>query len=114
MIIPPVCMLAFTIAMGVLLRRGGIYFHEYRNDDHHDYFFCTEVYFGHKRYQAGNKERELMYGNYLLDVRKRIIKARKEEKKALEYQNPTLPELEHMINRYSSRIYERSLLDDDF
>lgn len=114
MIIPPVCMLAFTIAMGVILKRGAYIFMSIGMTIITTIFSVQKFISDTKDIKRENKERELMYGNYLLDVRKRIIKARKEEKKALEYQNPTLPELEHMINRYSSRIYERSLLDDDF
>lgn len=114
MIIPPVCMLAFTIAMGVILKRGAYIFMSIGMTIITTIFSVQKFISDTKDIKRENKERELMYGNYLLDVRKRIIKARKEEKKALEYQNPTLSELEHMISRYSSRIYERSLLDDDF
>lgn len=114
MIIPPLCMLAFTIAMGVILKRGAYIFMSIGMTIITTIFSVQRFISDTKDIKRENKERELMYGNYLLDVRKRIIKARKEEKKALEYQNPTLPELEHMISRYSSRIYERSLLDDDF
>lgn len=55
-----------------------------------------------------------MYGEYLLRVRKRICKEREEERKAMECQNPKLAAIADMVERYSSRIYERSALDDDF
>ena len=39
---------------------------------------------------------------------------REEEREAIDYQTPTLPMLQDMVLEYSSRIYERSILDDDF
>lgn len=114
MIIPPLCMLAFTVAMGIFLKRGPYMFMSIGMTVITT-IFSVQRFIGETReIKKDNKEREAMYGNYLLQTRQRIIKARNEEKEALEYQNPTLPELEQMVNRYSSRIYERSLLDDDF
>mgnify|MGYP000296749559 FL=1 len=55
-----------------------------------------------------------MYDDYLLRKRKEIKKLRKEEREAIDYQTPTLPMLQDMVLEYSSRIYERSILDDDF
>lgn len=114
MIIPPICMLAFTIAMSLIMKRGAYVFMSIGMTIITTIFSVQKFISDTKDIKRENKEREFIYEKYLLDVRKRIIKARKEEKKALEYQNPTLSELEHMVNGYSSRIYERSLLDDDF
>ncbi|MBP3459050.1 MAG: type VII secretion protein EssC [Lachnospiraceae bacterium] len=114
MIIPPVCMLAFTIAMGVLLKRGSYIFMSIGMTIITTIFSVQKFISDTKDIKKENKDREIMYENYLLDTRKRILKARKAERTALEYQNPTLSELEHMVSSYSSRIYERSILDDDF
>lgn len=114
MIIPPLCMLAFTVAMGIFLKRGPYIFMSIGMTIITTIFSVQRFIAETREIKKDNKDRESMYENYLLETRQRIIKARKEEKEALEYQNPTLSELEHMVNRYSSRIYEKSLLDDDF
>lgn len=114
MIIPPLCMLAFTVVMGILLKRGPYIFMSIGMTIITTIFSVQKFVSETKDIKKENREREEMYEKYLLETRKRIIKARKEEKIALEYQNPTLTKLEHMVNRYSSRIYERSRLDDDF
>lgn len=114
MIVPPLCMLAFTVLMGIMLKRGPYMFMSVGMTIITTIFSIQRFFSETKEIKRDNKDRENMYGDYLLDTRKRIIKARKEEKEALEYQNPTLKELEYMVNSFSSRIYERSILDDDF
>lgn len=114
MIVPPICMLAFTILMGILLKRGPYIFMSIGMTIITTIFsvqrFITET----KEMKKDNKEREILYDAYLLDMRKRIRKLRKEEKEALAYQSPDIPAISHMIQEYSTRIYERSMLDDDF
>ncbi len=114
MIIPPLCMLVFTVVMGILLKRGPYIFMSIGMTIITTVFSIQKFISETKEIKKENKERNVLYDTYLLETRQRIRKARKEERAALDYQNPTLPELEHMVNKYSSRIYERSLLDDDF
>lgn len=114
LIIPPLCMMALTIAMGVFMKRGP-YMYMTAGMTAITLIFSIQRYVSEKRnIKQENKDREIMYDDYLLRKRKEIKKLRKEEREAIDYQTPTLPMLQDMVLEYSSRIYERSILDDDF
>ena len=114
LIIPPLCMMALTIAMGVLMKRGP-YMYMTAGMTAITLIFSIQRYISEKRtIKQENKDREVMYDEYLLRKRKEIKKLREEEREAIDYQTPTLPMLQDMVLEYSSRIYERSILDDDF
>lgn len=114
LIIPSLCMLAFTIAMGVFMKRGP-YVYMTAGMTVITMMFSIQRFFAErKELKAKNILREKTYEDYLLNLHAKIRELRKEERKALDYQNPTLEELEGMVRGYSSRIYERSSLDDDF
>ncbi len=114
MLVPPLCMLAFTLAMGLLLKRGPYIFMSAGMTIITTIFSVQRFISESREIKKDNKEREKLYERYLLDTRKKIKDARQKEREALDYQNPTLTKLEYMVNQYSSRIYERSRLDDDF
>lgn len=113
-IVPPLCMLALTIAMGILMNRGPYVFMSAGMTLITTIFSVQKFFSDRKERNEQNARREEMYEEYLLRMRKRIRKARAEEKEALAYQNPKFKDLAEMVNRYSSRIYERTALDDDF
>lgn len=114
LIIPPLCMMALTIAMGVFMKRGP-YMCMTAGMTAITLIFSVQRYVSEKRnIKQENKDREIMYDDYLLRKRKEIKKLREEEREAIDYQTPTLPMLQDMVLEYSSRIYERSILDDDF
>ena len=113
-IVPPLCMLTLTVAMGILMNRGPYVFMSAGMTLITTIFSIQKFFSDRKERKTQNAEREKIYEEYLLRTRKRIRRARAEEREALEYQNPKFSEIAEMINRYSSRLYERSALDDDF
>lgn len=114
LIIPSICMLAFTIAMGIFMKRGP-YVYMTAGMTVITMVFSVQKFFSErKEMKADNKKRIEIYDNYLLGIRKKVRRLREEERQALNYQNPTITELSDMINGYSSRIYERNALEDDF
>lgn len=114
LVIPSLCMLAFTIAMGIFMKRGP-YVYMTAGMTVITMIFSIQKFFAERKdLKAKNKLREKTYEEYLLKIHAKIRTLRKEERRALDYQNPTLEELESMVRGYSSRIYERSSLDDDF
>lgn len=114
LIIPSLCMLGFTIAMGIFMKRGA-YVYMSAGMTCITMIFSVQKYIADKKnVKQENKKREEVYESYLLDMHKRIRSLRKEERLALNYQNPTPEQLQDLILGYSSRIYERSALEDDF
>lgn len=114
LIVPPLCMMALTIGMGVLMKRGPYVFMSAGMTLITLIFSVQKFFSDRKERKAENEKREKLYKDYLLRSRKRIRRERAEEKKAMEYQSPALPAIAEMIEQYSSRIYERSALEDDF
>ena len=114
LIIPPVCMMALTVAMGIFMKRGP-YMYMTAGMTAITLIFSIQRFISERRsVRQDNRERAVMYDEYLLKKRKEIRKLRGTEREAVRYQNPTLPMLQDMVLEYSSRIYERSVLDDDF
>lgn len=114
LIIPSLCMLGFTIAMGIFMKRGA-YVYMSAGMTCITMIFSVQKYIADKKnVKQENKKREEVYESYLLDMHKKIRSLRKEERIALAYQNPTPVELQDLVLGYSSRIYERSALEDDF
>lgn len=114
MIVPSVCMLGFTVAMGVFLKRGP-YVYMTAGMTVITTLFSVQRFFSQKRQVVkDNQERTSFYEKYLLSIRKKIREARKKEREALDYQYPELLKLSKMADSYHSRIYERNALDADF
>ncbi len=114
MIVTPLVTMLISVGVSILMKRGlfvlmsvmttlmalAASITKYRNDK--------------KDHEAEEQKRNELYENYLLETRKKIHRLRSEEIEALEYNNPSIASIEHMVNRYSSRIYERNSNDDDF
>ncbi|MGN0305130.1 MAG: type VII secretion protein EssC, partial [Lachnospiraceae bacterium] len=114
LIIPSLTMLAFTIAMSVFLKRGA-YVYMSAGMTLITILFSLQKYLAEKKEtKRENQKRREVYEQYLLDTRKKINALRREERKILNYREPTIHELERMVHHYSSRIYERSALEEDF
>lgn len=97
LIIPPLCMMALTIAMGVLMKRGP-YMYMTAGMTAITLIFSIQRYVSEKRnIKQENKDREVMYDEYLLRKRKEIKKLREEEREAIDYQTPTLSMLQDMV-----------------
>lgn len=67
-----------------------------------------------KMIKANNQKRKDDYNKYLLDMRKELNSLYNNELDVYNYNYPNSKELEQMLLNFSSRIYERDSLDDDF
>ena len=114
MIIPTLSTAAITVVMGVVMQRGIYVFMSLGMTVVTTIFSVKNFLTERKETKQENQKRDEIYEEYLVHIRKQIKKARKKEKEALAYQNPAAATLEEMINGYSSRLYERSGMDEDF
>ena len=67
-----------------------------------------------KQLKIENKEKDALYESYLLRTRKRLESHRTKEIKALAYHHPSISDLAEQVRVYSSRIYEKDRIDEDF
>ena len=107
-------MMALTIAMGVLMHRGPYVFMSAGMTLVTVIFSIQKFFSDRRERKEENEKREKIYGEYLLRVRRRIREERAKEREAYAYQQPPLGAVMDMVGQYSSRIYERTALDDDF
>jgi len=114
MIIPTLSTAAITVVMGVVMQKGIYVFMSLGMTVVTTIFSVKNFLTERKETKQENQKRDEIYEDYLVHIRKQIKKARKKEKEALTYQNPTADTLENMISEYSSRLYERSSMDEDF
>ena len=113
-IVPPVIMLAITIVIAIVMKRG-IFILMSVASTVMTLIFSIVGYFNNKKEcRQKNEAREALYRDYLLRKRKELYKLHQEETGADHYNHPDMAEIEKMIGSYSSRIYERSAEDDDF
>lgn len=114
LIVPTLTTLAFTILMGVVMKRGAYVYMSAGMTVITTIFSVNKFLTQNKENKKQNLAREELYRDYLLKVRKEIRKKRNKEREALEYQAPTVEKIQDMIAGYSSRLYERTPLDGDF
>ena len=114
LIIPSLSTALFTVVMGIIMKRGPYVYMSIGMTAITLCFSARNFIVQSREMKQENKEREEIYEIYLLKLRKRIREARAKEKEAIEYQNPTPERIVDMIQHNSSRLYEKSLLDDDF
>lgn len=114
MIVPTISTAAFTVLMGILMNRGPYVYMSLGMTLITLIFSVKNFLEQKKEMKEENRKREEIYEAYLLRVRKKVRQARQKEREALDYQNPQPKALAGMVLRDSSRLYERSLLDDDF
>ena len=114
LIVPVLSTAAFTVLMGLVMKRGAYVYMSLG-------MTIITLIFSVKRFiedrrdtNEQNKERAISYNEYLLKMRKRIREERREEKEAYEYICPSLEDIGNMIDNGSSRLYERTIMDDDF
>ena len=114
MIVPTLSTTAFTVFMGVMMKRGPYVYMSVGMTVITLCFSIQNFIVRKKEIREENRKREEVYQKYLLKIRREIREARKKEREAMDYQNPKPPALADMVLHDSSRLYERSLLDDDF
>lgn len=77
--------------------------------------FSVSSYFTNKKeVKQKNKARYENYQQYLIQEKSNLSKLQQEQKKALEYMNPSMDELALMTKDYHARIYERMITNEDF
>lgn len=114
MIVPPLVMIALTIAMS-FFTGGGAYVLVTAAMTGMTTIFSIVQYFNERKdCKEKNKKREQYYENYLLEKRKELFRLHSKEVAAYRYNYPELSELEVMVRNYNSRLYEKNYNDDDF
>nr|CRY95951.1 hypothetical protein [uncultured prokaryote] len=113
-IITPLIMLSITVAVSIMMKRGIYVLMSIVSTVVSVIGSVSKFIHDKKETREQNREREELYDQYLLDMRKRISAAKSTEEEAYDYNYPTVEKIESMIKNRSSRIYERSAGDDDF
>ena len=113
-ILPPLGMLAVTLVMGFVLKRGAYIFMSAGATIMTT--IISVVKFVQDKKEAKEEEtiRTEKYENYLIQKQKEIYKLWISETEAYKYNYPEVKEICNMIRKCDSRIYERSSIDDDF
>ena len=114
MIVPPLVMTAITIAISFISPRGIYIIMSIAGTSMSAVFSITAYISDKKEINRKNKLRVEVYNDYLLGIRKKLDKLRKEQIESLKYHNPRLKEIDKMTQFYNSRIYELTHADDDF
>ncbi len=113
-IIPPVLTMSATLLITIIQPRG-IYIIVSVIGTVVSIVFSIITFFEDKNETIQkNKTRNEVYTDYLLKLRKSLFMKKKEQVEATCYNNPSLKEIEKMVRNYSSRIFERSMFDEDF
>lgn len=114
MIVPSVATAAFTVIMGVFMKTGP-YIYMSIGMTVITVIFSVKNYFSERKETIKeNKLRDEHYTNYLLGIREDIRKKRMDEREALDYMSPDANAIESGIRHFNNRLYERSIMDDDF
>lgn len=113
-IVPPLVMATGTVVMSLMMGRG-LYMLIGIASTMVTLVFSITAYFSDKKeMKEKQQKREEIYEKYLLDIRKKLNKYKQNEIEAVHYNNPTIKEIEKMVQEYHPRIYERDVNDDDF
>lgn len=113
-IVPPICMIGVTLFMCIVMKRGLYVIASICMTAVTSIFSIQRFLSERKDIRQKNAVREQVYSDYLVRLRAHIRKKRKQEEETLEYQSPSIEKLEHMATEYSSRLYERSIEEEDF
>lgn len=113
-IIPPLLMVAVSAFMGIYMKRGLYVIASICMSVVTIIFSIQRFFSERKELKQKNEKREKVYSDYLVRIRKYIRQRRQEERAALNWQVPEIHELQRMATEYDSRLYERSLEDEDF
>lgn len=113
-IVTPLIMLCITIAISIFMKRGIYVIMSIASTIVSIVGSVCKYVHDKRETLKQNRKREQLYDEYLLETRKNIFLAKKEEEDAYQYNYPSVKQIESMIQCYNSRIYERSASDDDF
>ncbi|MCM1155912.1 MAG: type VII secretion protein EssC [Roseburia sp.] len=113
-IVPPLCMLGVTVFMSIFMKRGLYVIASICMTLVTSIFSVQRFFSERKEIKQKNSVREQVYSDYLVRLRAHIRKKRQQEREILDYQAPPIEVLERMATGYDSRLYERSMEDEDF
>lgn len=113
-ILPPLGMLAVTLVMGFVLKRGAYIFMSAGATIMTTIISVVKFVQDKKEMKEEEAIRTDKYEKYLIQKQKEIYKLWISEKEAYKYNYPPVTEIYNMIKKCDSRIYERSSNDDDF
>lgn len=113
-IIPPLAMLGVSAASAIMMGRGIFVLVTIAGTLVTLIFSITTFLAENKELKEKNRKRKEVYEQYLLKVRKDLNALKENEVDAMEYNNPSIHDIEEMINEFNPRIYERDVNDDDF
>ncbi|MCP1103080.1 S-DNA-T family DNA segregation ATPase FtsK/SpoIIIE [Aequitasia blattaphilus] len=114
LLVPTLSTMAFTLLMGFMLKRGPYIYMSVGMTVITTIFSVQNFIKQRKEMKASNLRREEVYREYLLNTRKTIKEKRKKEEESFAYQYPRAKTIERMVEQYSSRLYERTPLEEDF
>ena len=114
LLVPPIVMTLLTVIISIVQPRGIYIILSIAGTTMSSVFSLTSYISDKKEIIRKNALREKVYSQYLLDMRKKLNELRESQIKAIQYNNPSLKEIEKMVTKYSSRIYERINTDNDF
>ena len=113
-VLPPLGMMAVTILIGVLMKRGVFILMSLGATGMTVVFSFVKFFQDRKDRRDIDRKKKELYGSYLLNKRKEIYRKWTQEAEAYSYNYPSVEKLCSMVENSSSRIYERTNLDDDF
>lgn len=114
LIIPPLVTIASTIAMGIIMKRG-LYVYIMATTTIVTTIFSITNYIQNKKESRIREEnRKSDYERYLLGLRKKLNGLYECQREAMMYNAPSVNETVRLAKSYSTRIYERTVLDGDF
>lgn len=113
-IVSPLVMLCVTVLVAVVMKRGIFVIISVASTTMTIIFSVTKYINDKKDCYAKNKIRREKYDEYLLKKRKELYDLKQKAIEANQYNYPSIKDIEKMISNYSSRIYERNSVDDDF
>ncbi|MCM1040674.1 MAG: type VII secretion protein EssC [Ruminococcus sp.] len=113
-IVPPLCMLGVTVFMSIFMKRGLYVIASICMTLVTSIFSVQRFFSERKEIKQKNSVREQVYSDYLVRLRAHIRKKRQQEREILDHQAPPIEVLERMATGYDSRLYERSMEDEDF
>lgn len=113
-ILPPLVMVIVMVVVCVLMSRG-IYILMAVAGMGMTLIISIMGYFSDRKTNKEQKaKRKTVYTDYLLRVRKQLAGLKGKQREALDHNYPGTDALQEMIMDESSRLYERSIYDDDF
>lgn len=110
----PFISLAAAVAMIIIMNRGAFVYIMIATTIVTTIISIMKYFADKKRIKTENKEKDEAYEKYLLRTRKKLETYQRREMQALAYHHPTIANLAEQVRIYSSRIYEKDRVDEDF